>query len=467
MSNCQKTHTNKLIVYFYIVNTLKQKRTTMYKHCLLFVLIFGFLHSVSLAESIQEDEHSGMIEQNDSTEETLSNHSNFFIKLSVDNHIKSSQQFGTDVAFSAISSLGYINNYFDLSNNIFARLGFGYAAFLVTLLNHEIVGHGLKAIEFDGRIKKVTIRPFSGETEVSDPKPYHMQKEALISLAGMEVDYLLSQKLFDNLVYHNQQIDPVTAFGYIFSAGDQAMYVYSGNSREEDGHDVKDYAKYMNIMYGKDSMSLSKIKKVAWLDALDPVLWFSLYSAVTGNHVDIPMIKVFDSVGFMPFARSILTPYGAIEKKVGTYIFTEYTPIKIGFRFGKQSKSTNKVKESDLRYYKKFNVDKIGVFNGLKPGEKMKEHVTYGLDLSIFKLVAIDRFVLGVDASIWKQPKLFTSKPYFEETKFGGMVVFNGSYQVGESFSILAKLGYKTKGFVPGHHLDKTPIVSLGFEQKL
>ncbi len=431
----------------------------MYKQFLVISLVVGLLSLPVRAQNLQEDDF-------------LTNPPDFFIKLSIDNNIKSSQESATDVAFSAISLLGYANNHFELSDNIFARIGFGYATFLITLLNHEISGHGLRGIEFGGKIKDIKIRPFSGEARVSRPDPYHMQKEALISLGGNEVNYLLSQKLLSNVVVHNQQLDPVTAMGYIFSSGNQGFYAYIA-SPSMDGHDLKKYSRDMETMYGDKSMSLTKIRKFVWLDALDPVFWTSLYSAVTGRSTEIPMIEIYD-VSFTPFARAILTPYGAIEPKLGMYIFTKYSPIRIGFSLGKQSKTTSGVTytNSEKQEHKYLasdgvNLTKIGLFNGLGPKEDMRKHFTYSIDLSVFKLLTLGDFVIGFDAVLWSQPELFTPKPYFEKPKIGGMFVLNGSYQLADSFAVLARLGYKTSGFVPGHHIEKTPILSIGFEYKL
>jgi hypothetical protein len=87
-----------------------------------------------------------------------------------------------------------LSNKFQLNENLLYRAGLGYLAAMTVVLDH------------------------------SSPVPPHVQKDSIISLDGVQVDYLLSQKISDNLVLHNQKIDPITSVGYIFSAGMQIGY---------------------------------------------------------------------------------------------------------------------------------------------------------------------------------------------------------------------------------------------------
>ena len=95
-------------------------------------------------------------------------------------------------------------------------------------------------------------------------------------------------------------------------------------------------------------------------------MFASLYSAAMGENVEIPKLHITDSLAITPFAKAILTPYGIIENKIGLYVFTDYTPIKIGFSYGKQSKKSEQVvlttRESITEI---FNKD-TGLFKGLK-----------------------------------------------------------------------------------------------------
>ena len=388
----------------------------------------------------------------------------FFVKLSVDNNIKSSQDVGTDLAFSGISGLAYLGESFDLNDNAWYRLGLGYGAFMVTLLNHEASGHGLRIVELKGKVRKIKIGLDSGATYYSRPVPTNIQKDAVIALGGSQANYLLSQKIINNLVYNQQEIDPVTAFGYIFSYGDKIMYTYLNTDYDRSGHDLKCYSREMEMLYGDKSMSMKKIKNAGVLDLFDPMLVMSMYSAVTGNNTKLPMVKLFN-IGFTPFANSTLTPYGVIEKNIGSYIFTDHTPIRVSFGFGKQSKTTKKTTLSPKESIIYGNSE--GLFNGINNGVAVNNYRTYRFDVSVFKLFEINELNIGVDGSWWKQPNLFEKDPYNAKPKNGWMLVLNSLYKLNENLNMLMRAGYKTKGFASGQHLNKTPILSVGMELKL
>uniref|UniRef100_A0A3B0JHA6 Uncharacterized protein n=1 Tax=Wolbachia endosymbiont of Aleurodicus floccissimus TaxID=2152762 RepID=A0A3B0JHA6_9RICK len=177
----------------------------------------------------------------------------------------------------------------------------------------------------------------------------------------------------NNLFVHEQEIDPITGIGYILSAADQIDYNYI-NHNNKLGHDVNSYVEDMEIMYGDKSMNRSTIKSHGFLSLLDPVLFASAYSAITGRNVNVPVLSI-GNIGVTPFARSIFTPYGVIEKKFGAYITTDYTPIKVGFSFGKQFK-TNEPKDLS-KWSHKYSGS--GKFAGLKDNEVAEEYMTYQL----------------------------------------------------------------------------------------
>jgi len=398
----------------------------------------------------------------------------YFVKLSADNHLEYSQSAAGDLSFSAISGLAYISDSYGLNDNILHRLALGYGAFQIALLNHEISGHGFRGVELGGEIEKINIGVFGGSARTSNMGKTHFQERAVISLGGNETNYLLSQKIANSLLEHNQPIDPIMGFGYIFSAGNQLFYTYFNSMGA--GHDLKSYSDDMEKLYGSRSMTLGKIRSRGLLDMLDPVMLTSIYSAATGENVEIPRLQIADGFAISPFARNILAPYGALETKVGAYIFTDYTPIKIGLSYGKQSK-TRDVKE--LTYHEEKTLKTLvlegkvksdnswGHFTGLNAGGSLKNYTTYSADISIFKLFEVGNLKIGLDAAFWSQPELFVQDPYRAKPKNGYMAILNGSYKFKENMSFIARAGYKTKGFVPGHFLDKTPILSIALQYKL
>ncbi|MDC0865279.1 hypothetical protein OAP56_04965, partial [Rickettsiaceae bacterium] len=99
--------------------------------------------------------------------------------------------------------------------------------------------------------------------------------------------------------------------------------------------------------------------------------------------------------------------------------------------------------------------------------ESVKNYTTYSADISIFKLFEVGKLKIGLDAAFWSQPELFVEDPYRAKPKNGYMAVLNGLYKVTNSMSLIARAGYKTKGFVPGQFLEKTPILSIALQYKL
>jgi hypothetical protein len=256
----------------------------------------------------------------------------FNIILTIDNKLKNSQDAGINVALSLINGLAYISDKNDWNENILQRLLTGYATYFVALWNHEISGHGLRAKEFGQKISHFTMDGlFSAATHLEHKFQLHQQKRGIINIAGLEANHVLSQKILNNLVDNRQFIDPVTASAYVFSSQNQLFYTLSTKENRK-GDDIKEYVTQMEKIYGKKSVTLKKVKLLAYLDLLDPMLFASLYSFGSGNDVKLPILKITDNLGIMPSVKLILTPYGVLEKRLVMYIDTDYTGIKLTTR---------------------------------------------------------------------------------------------------------------------------------------
>lgn len=392
--------------------------------------------------------------------QSLASSKDYNLNLTVDNKPKYSMDMITDISYSSISGLAYLSDQYSWNSNILYRIGAGYGAILLTTFNHEVGGHANRVKEFGGKLKKINVDlDASGYVSYKHPAKHHYQKESMIDIAGMESNFLLSKKIADNLISDNQKMDPITAFGYIFSAGDQAMYASSTKSNDQ-GDDIASYRKNMEKLYGKGSTTVSKIKSTAMLDLIDPFMLASVNSIVTGENVEVPKLKITDNFGVAPYARMVLTPFGTIERKFGAYIFTEYTPVRIAFGHGKQSKKSEVAKENNIP-------NAAGAFNGLKADEKINNESSYSVDLSIYKLFELAKVNVGLDVVYWKQPELFVDNPFKAKSKTGFLFVVKGRYALNDTMSILAKAGYKDKGYVPGYIADKTALVSVGLNYKL
>lgn len=401
----------------------------------------------------------------------------FYVKLSADNKFRYSQEAPTDLSFSMISGLAYISDKYDLNSVWWGRLGMGYFAIMVTTFNHEFSGHGMRVLEQKYKLTRVEVGlDLGGSTSYVTKRPFTYQKEAIISLGGVQANYLLSQKIASDLVVRNQKMDPVTGFGYAFSALDQTLYSWTlkGVKKDDHGHDINSYVRNMEFLYGEGSMSRGKVKSATWLNLLDPVLFSSLYSIFTGENMEIPSIKL-GGIGIAPFAGATLTPYGSIEKKIGAYLITDYTPVKFSFSFGRQNKSSKVAtltqKESSMfnsqQNNGKVDLEKFDFFSGLNAGESVKKHNTYTAECTIYKILSFEDFYVGATGAFWKQPIFGVKDPYRAKPKNGGMLLVTTTYSMNDRLNILFEAGYKTKGFLPGRVMDKTPLLRAGFEWKL
>lgn len=384
----------------------------------------------------------------------------FNIILTIDNKLKNSQDAGTNVALSLINGLAYISDKNDWNENILQRLLTGYATYFVALWNHEISGHGLRAKEFGQKISHFTMDGlFSAATHLEHKFQLHQQKRGIINIAGLEANHVLLQKILNNLVDNRQFIDPVTASAYVFSSQNQLFYTLSTKENRK-GDDIKEYVTQMEKIYGKKSVTLKKVKLLAYLDLLDPMLFASLYSFGSGNDVKLPILKITDNLGIMPSVKLILTPYGVLEKRLVMYIDTDYTGIKASFGFGKETKTNQ-----PLPVQLKASNNNTGIFTN--PSGPIKNNNTYYGELVINKVIAFDQLNVGVTLAGWKQPELFVNDPYNAKIKQGGMIVLNSQYSVNNALKISCDLGYKSKGYVLGQVTSKTSIIRAGLQWKL
>ncbi|RYE06300.1 MAG: hypothetical protein EOP33_03695 [Rickettsiaceae bacterium] len=385
----------------------------------------------------------------------------FDITFSIDNHLLSSQNIGTDVALSLINGLAFLSDSKDINGNPLYRILTAYGTYFTVLWNHEISGHALRTKEFKGKVTGFTMTGlFSAATHHKRRPEDHAQKSAIISLGGNEASYMLSKKIAAGLISKQQVIDPVTASAYIFSSGNQAFYVYAmrGNLR---GHDLTSYVNNMTKMYGKNSTSMSKIKSLGILDFFDPILATSIYSLFTGNDAKLPMLNLTDDIGLIPSARMVLTPYGVIEKRLIANFITEQANVKATIGFGKEQKSIISVINSNDQKHKV-----VGGFYG-STTENTKKRNTYFAELSINQVSLTKNTEIGITTAYWKQPELLVNTPYSAKLKNGYMIAINSKYQIRDDLNIFTDVGFKNKGFVIGQHIKKTPLLRVGFNWTL
>lgn len=249
----------------------------------------------------------------------------FPITLSFDSQISPlfhSQHTGTDLALSTMNGLACISHKHGWHNSIIGTLANTVLSFYIALLNHEFTGHGLKGQEFGAKIKDIHIGLFTGSA--GNGWIPNIQENDIRTINGNQANTVLADKITNQLLQNRQAISPVIAATYIFSAGNQISYIFRLGSREH--CDMKSHVENMYLLYGKDSLPVSRMKAFNYLDLLNPMLFASLYSIIARRDVRVPTYRLgilpgLGETGIIPLVRLILTPYNVLEKRIDSIIY--------------------------------------------------------------------------------------------------------------------------------------------------
>lgn len=345
---------------------------------------------------------------------------------------------GADLSLSMIETYRLIDDKIaPEEQNLFSSILMFIPRFMITnyisIFQHEVFGHGARVREI-GQGWKVKSYQFnlnmSAATKFYYNKNSAPQYMIAVDIAGMQATEVLAGKIKSRIL-HNDTINPVYGAAYFNSAMDQILYVYATDyKKESQGNDVQDYIKNMNAIYGKNYLSSSKLKTRTLLSLLDPFLYYSAYALATGEDFAYPMIEIGD-VGYLPAFRGVFTPYG-LETKWLNHFRTSYTPFQVNFLQGKHKTGTS-----------------------------------LGAEVIIDKISEQGHIDIGLNAAIWKQPKLFYDNPIKAPNKTGYSLEINFKLNLDENKAIYSALGYKTAGFRLGYPLKSTPLIRVGLSFKL
>ncbi|WP_342225075.1 hypothetical protein [Rickettsia endosymbiont of Urophora cardui] len=321
----------------------------------------------------------------------------------------------------------------NIAMNILSYVTRYTAASWIMVANHEIGGHGARVREFDLKVTKYKVNPFDGWTQykAKDCDSLQVHKKAAINVGGMQASYLLSENIKDRYMSNNK-INPTYGIGYFIARLDQATYIFDTNFNATDkSNDINAYTKLMNSIYGNSYITKSKMRSYAYLDLIDPFLFYSAYSFVMNTNLDnIPMINL-GRVKYLPATRAILAPYG-LERGLVNHFVIDDKYIQLNINYGKNQKFKS-----------------------------------YGVGFKANNLAKFDFVSLGLEAAYWNQPKMLTATPLKEKCKKGGFGAVNFELSLNGTFKIVASGGYKTAGFIEGMPLKSSAIVRAGLKLDL
>ena len=246
-------------------------------------------------------------------------------------------------------SLSLIELYRNIENSIFKvkdtnalmyilKIPLRYiAAAEVVLIQHEVFGHGSRARELGVEVTDYEIGFLQGATFLKYDPTLSLQKHIVIDLGGISGTHVLGERIKQSFFAEDGVINPVRGIGYILSQTDQIAYSFS--EYKGSGHDIKNYMDKMNKIYGANFLTKEKIKTAALISAIDPFLFFSLYSFIVDQDVAIPMFKIGE-FNYLPALRSIFTPYGIETKLLNNFTKNNiYGQVNLSYGNNKTSNS--------------------------------------------------------------------------------------------------------------------------------
>ena len=313
------------------------------------------------------------------------------------------ENMGTDIALTVMNGYEFLSDH-TWKDTLISPLLDVLAAGYVTVLNHEITGHVFRTKQLGGRVKSTKIGFFEGDVKYSGiTKP---QEKASVSIAGIDASRLLADQIAGQVVGDNH-LSKFSAMTYLLTSLDQINYIY-WNTKKSAGHDIDDYVKNINAFYGGTPLSRKKMRSVAWMSALDPMLYYSLYTVVTQKtNMTIPMIPIGDWK-WLPALSVAFTPYG-YERILKNY-------VQHGDFLGTVSLGTGKTyKNNNNTFLISFDTSSL-----FKVGESA---------------------TVGVSLAYWRQPRVYADTPAQEKMKDGGLVALNWSSQMSKVFGLDFQVG--------------------------
>ncbi len=368
-------------------------------------------------------------------------------ELIVDNYF--SPYTGAALTMSAFNGYKLLDDRYNPSSEGKCSFWWGTGRFAKVLLldlpvstflmitQHELFGHGYRLREFHVQGRSYDVGIFSGYAAFSQASfnKLTFPQKAAVDSGGMEATTILAAQQRQSWIMDGK-LDHRDAVSYFFNSTDQYFYVHG--TREDDRNDSNDVQAYMNEVnnwYGKQTLTMRKMRNWTTWDLLDPALWYSFLGIGTYIYDGSPTIPfyMFDINGYkyLPNTRSILAPYG-MEVQLQNHIKTP----------------TNQLIDINIRY------------------GNNRPKTSYGLDVIIKPIWSYDKFDFGNRIFLWRQPQLSAATVETAGDRYGIAEYVNCAYNVNRNFALISEVGYKTPGYIQGEPLNSSVIVRLGFRYK-
>ena len=329
-------------------------------------------------------------------------------------------------------------------DNFFGRMLIDFSFNLIfsnwlSTIQHECMGHGFRAREFDADINRYYISPglLGGQAYVDFNKedlPYYGY--LLEETGGSESNTVLAREVFrqsltNDYFYHYY-------FYSFINKIDLSMYILGGTPKvgtnewnnPTEGRDVLNYIKaFKNKSLNDEQDIYNSAKKGAFWSLADPSLLISFYNYIRDYiikgqaQVKNPMIRIKE-IYFLPFTDFHLSPFG-YEYYIGSYLKYNKTLYETYYRWS----------------------------NGNIDGK------SYGLGFCITNAFQYKHFRFDMGGDFWKQGfnLLYYEKDInkYQENLLSGKIYVKTFYMINNTFSLFGQASYKGEGFLIGNPVKK------------
>jgi hypothetical protein len=311
---------------------------------------------------------------------------------------------------------------------------------------HEVFGHGARLRELNATGIGYDFHappPYgdgSAATSFDDDVLRTASRADRLSIdaAGIEAQNLLADDIAAESLARGS-LSYRSAWLYAQSRIAGLLYIRSVSPQSEPGHDVAAFLSDFNdgcLPPACTPLESQSLKRRALLMLADPMLAFSAYGFAAAYLVQgrpsspVAMIPLPHGYGYLPTVDFAMTPYGT-EWTTDHYIRTGRRLTKVSVRMGDTGTAR-----------------------------------AWGIGVRATRIAVCDRVAVDLAADIWRQPPIDTSTPTAALTT-GGLAAATvrfaiGSAQTAQRIGLLAQVGYKSGGFVPGERLSAGPVVRVG-----
>ena len=323
---------------------------------------------------------------------------------------------------------------------------------VTTTVQHEVFGHGYRLRSLrDAHVLGYHIGFNGGYTKFEFvPDKTTLGDLALVMAGGLESQFVLADQLKLQLM-SRRSIDGRLAPMVI--RNQYALLSYAMNpdtfdnpyTTDQSGNDVKIYLEYLNLLFPKDTTTLTNVQKSALVSLLDPITWFSTISTwkylTDAKPLELPTLT-FGDFHMLPGMSTSLTPYG-LEFYAQNYMAFKDRP-SIGYvRWGYQHYPSFGFGYEAPHIWTIRDLLQLGLIGH------------FWVQPQFEKTETISEYLLGKSAI---QPGFATLRPGVALSLVSAIPI-----EKTKTVSVYCEVGGKSKGFVPGYDVDQALILRGGF----